>query len=104
MPTPRLTSLLLLIIARAIQGIGGSMAQPLGPALLYRAFPPKEQGTALVMAPALGPILGGFLIDVNLWCGIFFINVPIGIIGVTMAYLLLKNTREMRKPALDPLG
>src|SRR5438874_330082 len=57
-------TLLLLIIARAIQGIGGGMAQPLGPALLYRAFPPKEQGTALgffgialVVAPALGPML-----------------------------------------------
>ncbi|MFN8488891.1 MAG: DHA2 family efflux MFS transporter permease subunit [Caldilineaceae bacterium] len=104
-------TLLFLIIARAIQGVGGGLAQPLGPALLYRAFPPKEQGTALgffgialVVAPALGPILGGFLIDLNLWRGIFFINIPIGIIGVTLAYLLLKNTREKRKPALDPLG
>ncbi|MCX6044882.1 MAG: DHA2 family efflux MFS transporter permease subunit [Chloroflexi bacterium] len=104
-------TLLMLIIARAIQGIGGGMAQPLGPALLYRAFPPKEQGTALgyfgialVVAPALGPILGGFLIDLNLWRGIFFINIPIGIIGITLAYKLLKGTREARKPALDPLG
>lgn len=104
-------TLLMLIIARAIQGVGGGMAQPLGPALLYRAFPPKEQGTALgyfgialVVAPALGPILGGFLIDLNLWRGIFFINIPIGIIGITLAYKLLKGTRESRKPALDPLG
>src|SRR5215213_2277815 len=93
-----------LISARALQGFGGGIAQPLGPAQLYRAFPPKEQGTALgyfgialVVAPALGPILGGFLIDLNLWRGIFFINIPIGIIGITLAYKLLKGTREARK-------
>ena len=57
-----------LILARALQGFGGGIAMPLGPAQLYRAFPPKEQGTALgifgialVAAPALGPILGGCL-------------------------------------------
>lgn len=55
----------MLIIAHAIQGVGGGMAQPLGPALLYRAFPPKEQGTtlgyfgiALVVAPAFEPNFG----------------------------------------------
>src|SRR5512143_565966 len=59
----------LLIGARALQGIGGGLAQPLGAAQLYRAFPPKEQGTAfgifgisLVTAPALGPVLGGLLV------------------------------------------
>lgn len=104
-------TLLFLIAARALQGIGGGLAQPLGPALLYRAFPPSEQGKALgffgialVLAPALGPILGGVLIDANLWRGIFFINVPVGIVGVSLAFMLLKNTREDRKPALDPLG
>ena len=57
-----------LIAARALQGFGGGVAQPLGPAQLYRAFPHKEQGTALgyfgidlVFAPALGPNLGGWL-------------------------------------------
>ena len=67
-------SLGLLIAARALQGFGGGIAQPLGPAQLYRAFPGKEQGAAfgilgiaLVVAPALGPILGGWLVDLNLW-------------------------------------
>ncbi len=76
-----------LIVARALQGFGGGVSQPLGPAQLYRAFPPKEQGTALgyfgivlVFAPALGPILGGWLVDANFWRLIFFINVPIGIL------------------------
>ena len=100
-----------LIAARVLQGIGGGLAQPLGPALLYRTFPPNEQGTALgffgialVAAPALGPILGGLLVDANLWRWIFFINLPIGILGVFLANLFLRNEPPQRKPALDPLG
>jgi DHA2 family multidrug resistance protein len=100
-----------LIAARALQGFGGGVAQPLGPAQLYRAFPPKEQGTALgyfgivlVFAPALGPILGGWLVDINLWRLIFFINVPIGIIGVLLGSRFLLDHQVERKPSFDPLG
>src|SRR5215216_4468006 len=100
-----------LIAARALQGFGGGIAQPLGPAQLYRAFPPKEQGTALgyfgivlVFAPALGPILGGWLVDANLWRLIFFINIPIGIIGVFLGSRFLLDYQVARKPAFDPLG
>lgn len=100
-----------LILARALQGFGGGMAQPLGPAQLYRAFPPREQGTALgyfgvvlVFAPALGPILGGWLVDANLWRLIFFINIPIGILGVSLGSRFLIDYRVERKPAFDPLG
>ena len=100
-----------LIAARALQGFGGGVAQPLGPAQLYRAFPPKEQGTALgyfgivlVFAPALGPILGGWLVDANLWRVIFFINIPIGIIGVLLGSRFLLDYQVERKPAFDPLG
>jgi EmrB/QacA subfamily drug resistance transporter len=100
-----------LIAARALQGFGGGVAQPLGPAQLYRAFPPKEQGTALgyfgivlVFAPALGPVLGGWLVDANLWRLIFFINIPIGIIGVLLGSRFLLDYRVERKPAFDPLG
>lgn len=101
----------LLIAARALQGFGGGIAQPLGPAQLYRAFPPEEQGTALglfgialVFAPALGPILGGWLVDINLWRLIFFINVPIGIVGVFLGSRFLLDYQVDRKPAFDPLG
>src|SRR5512147_1449820 len=100
-----------LIAARALQGFGGGISQPLGPAQLYRAFPPKEQGTALgyfgvvlVFAPALGPILGGWLVDANLWRLIFFINIPIGILGVILGSRFLLNYQVQRKPAFDPLG
>ncbi|HTX92499.1 MAG TPA: DHA2 family efflux MFS transporter permease subunit [Anaerolineales bacterium] len=104
-------SLGLLIAARALQGIGGGIAQPLGPAQLYRAFPPKEQGTALgifgialVVAPALGPILGGWLVGVNLWRAIFFVNVPIGIVGVFLGSRFLVDYKTGRRPLFDPLG
>ncbi|MBK9925876.1 MAG: DHA2 family efflux MFS transporter permease subunit [Anaerolineales bacterium] len=100
-----------LILARALQGFGGGMAQPLGPAQLYRAFPPKEQGTALgyfgialVFAPALGPILGGWLVDANLWRLIFFINIPIGIVGVFLGSRFLLDYQVESKPSFDPLG
>lgn len=102
----------LLIVARAIQGIGGGLAQPLGPPMLYRAFPPNEQGRALgffgialVAAPAFGPILGGIMVDADLWRWIFFINVPIGIVGFFLASRFLKKdpVNEV-KPKADPLG
>jgi len=100
-----------LIAARALQGFGGGIAQPLGPAQLYRAFPPKEQGTALgyfgivlVFAPALGPVLGGWLVDADLWRLIFFINIPIGILGVLLGSRFLPDHQAERKPAFDPLG
>ncbi len=104
-------SLGFLIAARALQGFGGGLAQPLGPALLYSTFPPKEQGTALgyfgvvlIAAPALGPILGGALIDAGLWHWIFLINVPIGIVGVTLASFLLRSHTNTRIPRLDLPG
>lgn len=101
----------LLIVARAIQGVGGGIAQPLGTAMLFSAFPVEEQGKALgffgialVVGPALGPILGGWLVDLNMWRLIFFINIPIGILGVTLASRWLRERRSQRRPALDPLG
>jgi DHA2 family multidrug resistance protein len=104
-------SLGILILARALQGFGGGIALPLGPAQLYRAFPPKEQGTALgifglalVTAPALGPILGGWLVDLNVWRAIFFVNVPIGILGVFLGTRFLLDYRVEKRPIFDPLG
>ena len=77
-----------LVVARAVQGLAGGVALPLGTAQLLRAFPANEQGRALglfgivlVFAPALGPVLGGALVDAGLWRWIFFVNVPIGALG-----------------------
>jgi EmrB/QacA subfamily drug resistance transporter len=101
----------LLIAARALQGFGGGIAIPLGAALLLRTFPVAEQGLALgvfgiaaLVAPAVGPILGGFLVDHNLWRFIFFINPPIGLLGVILGSRFLPMLKADRKPAFDFLG
>ncbi|HEY1014849.1 MAG TPA: MDR family MFS transporter [Herpetosiphonaceae bacterium] len=100
-----------LVAARALQGFGGGLALPLGTALLLSSFPPEEQGTALgffgialVLAPALGPILGGFLVDQGLWPWIFYINVPIGLFGVFLASRWLRERKSERAVPLDLLG
>jgi EmrB/QacA subfamily drug resistance transporter len=101
----------ILILARAIQGIGGGLTMPLGPALLYPVFPPNEQGRAfglfgvvLVTAPALGPILGGALVDNGLWRWIFFINLPIGLMGIWLGMRWLKPSPGNSTLPLDWLG
>jgi EmrB/QacA subfamily drug resistance transporter len=97
-----------LVGSRALQGIGGGIAIPLGSAMLFAAFPPAEQGLALgvfgiaiLVAPALGPILGGLLVDQHLWRWIFFINIPIGIVGVGLASRFLRERRSASAPALS---
>ncbi|MCB0067241.1 MAG: DHA2 family efflux MFS transporter permease subunit, partial [Caldilineaceae bacterium] len=104
-------SLWLLIGARTLQGFGGGIALPLGTALLFSAFPPKEQGTALgifgiaiVTAPALGPILGGYLVDQGLWRWIFFVNIPVGILGIGLASWWLKAQERQQGLSLDLWG
>ncbi|MCL4298400.1 MAG: DHA2 family efflux MFS transporter permease subunit [Anaerolineae bacterium] len=97
-----------LVGARMLQGIGGGIALPLGTAMLFAAFPPQEQGLALgffgialVVAPALGPILGGYLVDLHHWRWIFFINVPIGTLGVYLGWNFLQERRQPRVTSFD---
>ena len=87
------------------------MATPLGSAHLFRAFPPRQQGTALglfgiaiTLAPASGPLLGGWLVTAGHWRWIFFLNVPIGLLGVTLAWRWLRNHKREHPPLLDPLS
>jgi DHA2 family multidrug resistance protein len=100
-----------LVAARAVQGLGGGIALPLGIAMLLKAFPASEQGMALgifgiaaIVAPALGPILGGWLVDSGHWRLIFFINPPIGLVGVLLGTRFLREQRSDRRPPLDILG
>lgn len=100
-----------LIAARALQGFGGGLALPLGTTFLFSTFPPEEQGTALgffgialVLGPALGPILGGLLVDAELWRWIFFINIPIGIVGVFIGSRWLRESKSATHVPLDLLG
>jgi len=85
------TSLGMILIARAIQGAGGGALQPLSQAILLESFPPEKRGLAMavfalgvVVAPVLGPTLGGWLTDTYSWRWAFYINIPIGVLAVFM--------------------
>ncbi|MGB8734155.1 MAG: DHA2 family efflux MFS transporter permease subunit [Candidatus Sulfotelmatobacter sp.] len=85
------TSLALILIARAVQGAGGGALQPLSQAILLETFPPEKRGSAMavfalgvVVAPVLGPTLGGWLTDTYSWRWAFYINIPIGIFAIFM--------------------
>ncbi|HEV2656834.1 MAG TPA: DHA2 family efflux MFS transporter permease subunit, partial [Ktedonobacteraceae bacterium] len=104
-------SLPILITFRIIQGIGGAFLFPLAITLLYREFPPNQRGLAsgifgiaALLAPAVGPTLGGYIVTYADWPLIFFINVPIGILGVLLAFFLLREVREEGRSSFDVAG
>ncbi len=85
------TSLWMILVARAVQGAGGGALQPLSQAILLESFPPAKRGAAMaifalgvVVAPVLGPTLGGYLTDQYSWRWAFYINIPIGVLAVFM--------------------
>ncbi|MBS1835248.1 MAG: DHA2 family efflux MFS transporter permease subunit, partial [Acidobacteria bacterium] len=85
------TTLPMLILFRVIQGAAGGALQPLSQAVLLEAFPPDMRGKAMgvwglgvVVAPILGPVLGGWLTDTYSWRWVFYINVPIGALSIYM--------------------
>jgi len=101
----------LLVGARALQGIGGGIALPLSTVMLFTTFEDEEQGRAfgiygsiMVAAPTIGPILGGLLADTNLWRWIFFINIPIGLIGIVLAIRVLRTTEPKRSIKFNPIS
>ena len=89
-------SLPFLIISRILQGMCGGGLLAKAQAILFQTFPPEEQGTAqavfgigVIVGPAIGPTLGGYLTDAINWRWIFFINIPFGILAVAMALIFL---------------
>jgi EmrB/QacA subfamily drug resistance transporter len=100
-----------LIMFRILQGVGGGMLTPVGTAMLYRAFPPEERARAstiliipTVIAPATGPIIGGLLIDQLSWHWIFYVNIPIGIIGFVFGWKYLRENTEPTAGSFDKEG
>ncbi len=90
-----------LIVFRFLQGIGGGMMTPVGTAMLSREFPGTERAKAsailsipVVLAPTMGPVLGGYLIEYVSWRWIFYVNLPVGIAGIAMALTVLKEHQE----------
>jgi MFS transporter, DHA2 family, multidrug resistance protein len=98
------TSLGLLIAARIVQGLGGGAMVPIAQAILLESFPPAKRGQAMAMfglgiivAPILGPTLGGWITDNYSWRWIFYINVPVGIVAFLMAEELIEDPPYIRR-------
>jgi len=104
-------SVLELVLFRILQGAGGGMLTPVGMAMLYRAYPPAQRARVArilviptVMAPALGPLLGGALVDSLSWRWVFFVNVPIGVAALVFSALKLTEHRERAGERFDVAG
>jgi DHA2 family multidrug resistance protein len=102
-----------MVIFRVIQGMGGGALIPVSQAILRETFPPEEQGMAMglygfgvVLGPAFGPTIGGWLTDHYSWPWIFYINVPIGVINVLMVMRFIKDPPYLvrEKGKIDFMG
>ncbi|HXR39439.1 MAG TPA: DHA2 family efflux MFS transporter permease subunit [Terracidiphilus sp.] len=104
----------MLIVARVLQGVGGGGMQPLAQSILLESFPPEKHGTAMavygmgiVVAPVIGPTLGGWITDSFSWRWIFYINLPVGLLALFMANLFIEDPPYLRKAfhgKIDYLG
>jgi len=100
-----------LVAARAVQGIGGAMMTPVGRLILLRSVPKSELVQALayltipaLIAPLIGPLVGGFITTYFHWRWIFWINIPVGVLGLVLATRYMPDVRADRVPPLDWLG
>ena len=105
------TSLPLLVAARVIQGMGGAMMVPVGRIILLRSVPKSELVSAMawflvpaLVGPVVGPPLGGFITTYLSWRWIFFINIPIGILGGILSTLLIPDIRADQRTSFDLPG
>lgn len=94
----------LLIVFRVIQGAAGGALQPLSQAVLLESFPPEQRGKAMgfwgqgiVVAPIIGPVLGGWLTDTYTWRWVFYINIPFGIASIIMTTLFIFDPPYIRR-------
>jgi len=108
------TSMTMLVASRVLQGIGGGAMQPLSQAILLESFPPAKRGAAtavfglaIVVAPIVGPTLGGWLTDNWSWRWTFYINLPVGILAVFLMSVVLEDppwVHAGKSVPLDGLG
>jgi DHA2 family multidrug resistance protein len=96
-------SLEMLVACRVLQGLGAGALQPTEQAILRQTFPPEEQGMAMalfgiavMLGPAFGPTLGGWIVDNWSWPWIFYINLPVGILGLVMVQNFVHEPEDLR--------
>jgi len=96
---------------RAFQGVGGAFLMAISPAMLTAAFPAQERGRALglnavivALGVSVGPTLGGVLTHVYTWRAIFYVNVPIGLVGIVTTMRLLRRRTPLGRGRFDPAG
>jgi EmrB/QacA subfamily drug resistance transporter len=101
----------MLIGARVIQGAGAALMNPATLSIIAATFPPRERGTAIgiwagtsALALAIGPLVGGLITEHLDWSWIFFINVPIGVLGIAASFLLIDESRDETHERLDLPG
>jgi EmrB/QacA subfamily drug resistance transporter len=104
-------SLPLLVAARGFQGLGGALLMAISPALLTSAFPASERGRALglnsvvvALGVSAGPPLGGILTQQLTWRAVFYVNVPLGILGFIATLLVLRESAPRTRGRFDPAG
>ncbi|MCD8378443.1 MAG: DHA2 family efflux MFS transporter permease subunit [Candidatus Gastranaerophilales bacterium] len=97
-------SLGFMVFARVLQGLGGGGIVPIANAIIFEGFAPKERGRALsifgigvVLAPIIGPVIGGWITDNWTWPWIFFINIPFGILSVFLAFNLIEDPPFLKR-------
>src|SRR5437899_633311 len=103
-------NLAMLIFFRVLQGAGGGGLQPSEQAILADTFPPAKRGMAfavygiaVVMAPAIGPTLGGWITDNYTWRWIFFVNIPVGILSLLLTSRLIQDPPYLKRRGLSEL-
>jgi DHA2 family multidrug resistance protein len=94
-----------LVFYRVIQGFGGGALQPTAQSILFETYPPNKRGAAMaifglgaMVGPAVGPTLGGYIVDNYSWPLIFYINLPIGIAAFLMTLMFIPNPHFLQKP------
>ncbi len=97
-----------LIVCRIIQGFGAGALQPTEQAILRQTFPPEEQGMAMavfalavMIGPAVGPTLGGWLTDTYSWPWIFYVNLPVGLLGLVMVWSFVHEPEDIAAAAKE---
>ena len=105
------TSLPALVAARILQGMGGALMVPVGRLVLLRTVPKSDLVRAMsfvsvpaLIGPVMGPPLGGFIVTYASWRWIFFINIPIGILGIILVNMLVGDLKETGRRPLDRTG